>query len=114
MATASAHQQQAIRNQQFLDSINKAVFPDWAVTAAFYKAVHLAEGLLVRKGRRSGSHVQRNGILKRYFPNVWMQYHPLYNQSRAARYFCVSIQPSEVAKAIQRLRAVESAVAAIP
>jgi hypothetical protein len=114
MATASAHERQATRNQQFLDSIDKTLFPDWVVTVAFYKAVHLAESLLVRKGRRSGSHVQRNGILKRQFPSVWMQYHPLYNQSRAARYFCVSIQPSEVAKAIQRLQAVESAVAAIP
>jgi hypothetical protein len=67
MATLKAHAQQANHNQAFLDSIDPAIFPDWVVTAAFYKAVHLVEGLLVRKGRQSAGHYQRNGVLKRQF-----------------------------------------------
>lgn len=114
MATAAAHAQQANHNQQFLGTIDSSIYPDWVVTAAFYKAVHVAEGLLVRKGRSSGSHGQRNGILKRQFPSVWRAYRPLYNQSRVARYWCVTIPPSEVAQAVARLNAVEGAVAAVP
>ncbi len=114
MGTAATHSQQAIHNQRFLNSIDRLAFPDWYVTVAFYKAVHLVEGLLVRKGHPTGSHVQRNTALKRLFPAVWTQYRPLYNQSRVARYFCVPIPPGKVSQAETRLRAVESAVTAIP
>jgi hypothetical protein len=114
MATEADHARQATHNQAFLDSIDRSLFPDWVITAAFYKAVHLAEGLLVRKGQRSGSHLQRNGTLKRKFPSVWREYRPLYNQSRAVRYLCVTVQPVDIAQAITRLQAVEAAVKAIP
>ncbi len=49
MATAAAHAHQANHNQSFLNSIDPKLFPDWVVTAAFYKALHVVEGLLVRK-----------------------------------------------------------------
>jgi hypothetical protein len=114
MATIAEHAQQAAHNENFLNSIDRAAFPDWVVTAAFYKAVHLAEGLLVRKSRKSGSHVLRNSILKRHFATVWAEYRPIYNQSRVARYWCVHIPSTEVDQAIVRLRAVETAIAAIP
>ena len=87
MATEAAHARQANHNQLFLDSVDPAQFPDWIVTAAFYKAVHLVEGLLVRKGCPTGNHYQRNETLKRRFPGVWRGYRPLYNQSRVARYY---------------------------
>jgi hypothetical protein len=114
MATEVAHAQQASHNQLFLDSIDPAKFPDWIVTAAFYKAVHLAEGLLVRKGCPTGNHSKRNDTLKRHFPSVWRAYRPLYNQSRVARYWCVSIYPTAVAQAHARLAAIEAAITAIP
>ncbi len=114
MATETDHRHQASHNQIFLDSIDQAIFPDWAVTAAFYKAVHVVQTLLVRKGQRSDGHRERNAILKRKFATVWSHYRPLYNQSRVARYWCVAIPSGKVAQAIARLRAVESAVAAIP
>ena len=114
MATAAAHTQQATHNQEFLDSVDATRFPDWVVTVAFYKAVHLVEGLLVRKGRGTSNHGQRNSVLRRQFPGVWREYRPLYNQSRVARYWCVPIKPAGVAQARARLRAVESAVTAIP
>jgi hypothetical protein len=114
MATAAAHAHQANHNQNFLGAIDANVFPDWVVTVAFYKAVHVVEGLLVRKGRSTGSHEQRNRVLKRQFASVWQEYRPLYNQSRAARYWCVTITPANVAQALSRLQAIEKNVAAIP
>jgi hypothetical protein len=114
MATLKAHAQQANHNQAFLDSIDPAIFPDWVVTAAFYKAVHLVEGLLVRKGRQSAGHYQRNGVLKRQFAAVWKEYRPLYNLSRTARYLCIPIRPQDVSYALGRLAAVDSAVTSIP
>src|SRR5262249_46623285 len=86
---------------------------DWVVTVTCYKAVHLAEGLLVRKGFASGNHHQRNQVLKRYYTTVWVDYHPLYNQSRVARFWCVPILPANVANATARLAAVETTVAGI-
>lgn len=47
---AVALAQQAVTNQTFLHVIDETLFPDWVVTVAFYKAVHLVEELLVRKG----------------------------------------------------------------
>jgi hypothetical protein len=114
MATAAAHAQQAAHNQNFLGSIDQAQFPDRMVTAAFYKAVHLVEELLVRKGGGTSGHTQRNRVLKRRFARVWAEYRPLYNQSRVARYHCVPIRPADIARALARLAAFEGAVAAIP
>jgi hypothetical protein len=114
MATAADHTRQANHNQDFLNSIDAARFPDWVVTAAFYKAVHVVEGLLVRKGSGSGNHTHRNQALKRRFATVWKEYRPLYNQSRVARYWCVPISPAGVAQATSRLVALEAAVSAIP
>jgi hypothetical protein len=114
MATVAAHTSQASHNQAFLDTIDRNLFPDWVITAAFYKAVHIVEALLVRKGTPSGNHTNRNAILKRQFTTVWHDYHPLYNQSRVVRYLCVSVTASDVTQALTRLAAVEAAAAAIP
>lgn len=114
MATVAAHAAQANHNQNFLESIDAGLFPDWVITAAFYKAVHIVEGLLVRKGLASGSHARRNETIKRRFPDVWYEYRPLYNQSRIVRYNCVNILTSDVAQALARLEAVERVVAATP
>jgi hypothetical protein len=114
MATAAAHAQQATHNQNFLGTIDPNLFPDWIVTVAFYKAVHVVEGLLVRKGKGTGNHAQRNLALKTQFASVWKDYHPLYNQSRVARYWCVPFKPVDVGQAITRLQHVEASVAAIP
>src|SRR5260370_28017143 len=114
MATTAAHTQQANHNQNFLNTISPTGFTDWIVTVDFYKAVHLVEALLVRKGLSTGNHVQRNGLLKRQFATVWKEYRPLYNQSRVARYWCVPILPVAAQQAQTRLLAVEAAVAAIP
>jgi hypothetical protein len=114
MATEAEHNAKAASNQAFLDGIDPAAYPDWAVTVAFYKAVHVVEGLLVRKGHVTRSHTARNQILKRRFRPVWRHYRPLYDLSRTARYWCVPITAANVADARRWLAGVESAVNAVP
>lgn len=114
MATQIAHTNQAAHNQKFLNSIDPTAYPDWIVTVAFYKAVHVVESILVRKGHSTGNHHQRNGILKRLFATIWKEYRPLYIHSRVARYWCVAISAKDVQEAIKRLKALEAAAAAIP
>lgn len=112
MATETEHRQQAQRNQDFLDSIDAAKFPEWAVTVAFYKAVHLVELLLAKKslGHLSGYHSQRNNLLKRRYPGLWKDYGPLYRFSRVARYWCLHVEPRHVPPIIKRLERAERTV----
>lgn len=108
MATESDHRLKAAHNQAFLDAIDHARFPDWAVTAAFYKAVHLVEALFARDNRApGGSHLKRNQVLKRHYKHVWKQYQPLYNFSRQARYWCTGVLPEHVTYVNRRLGRVE-------
>lgn len=113
MATEAEHRQQAQHNQDCLNSIDVNKFPDWAVTVAFYKAVHLVEMLFAKKsiGHLSGRHTSRNNLLKNQYPSLWKDYRPLYAFSRVARYWCLRVRPEHVPHILKRLNKVEQAVA---
>ena len=111
MATQQEHKKQAEHNQAFLDSIDADGFPDWYATAAFYKALHLVEVLLRKKGKRSNNHVRRNRILRADYVAVWRDYKTLYSFSRLARYRCMPVSTEDIFFIEQRLRRVESTVA---
>lgn len=111
MATESDHLKQAEHNQAFLSTIDPNRFPDWVATAAFYKAVHLVEGLFAHEHRPpGGSHTRRNNILKRDYQELWKEYRPLYAFSRMGRYWCMGVDPSHVEYILRRLRRVESII----
>lgn len=63
-------------------------FPDWAATVAFYKAVHVVEGVFAADLRRdSTSHSNREETLKiPKFLDIHRNYTHLLNTSRIARY----------------------------
>lgn len=107
MATEDSHREQAEHNQRFLESIDVNRFPDCVATVAFYKAVHLAEIVLVKKGHKSGSHIKRNKVLKTTFPQLWMDYRPLYAFSRMTRYRCYKATKDNITYILRRLRRVE-------
>jgi hypothetical protein len=113
MATKVEHQAKADHNQRFLDSLDRTQFADWVATAAFYKAVHLAEMLFSHRGLTgSRGHVPRNNILKRDHPKVWRDYRPLYAFSRLARYHCIPVTDANVTYCLRRLARVEASVRA--
>ncbi len=110
MATEGEHQNKADHNRVFLATIDSTRFPDWVVTVFFYRAVHLVEVLLVRNGHYGGSHIRRNNVLKRHFPNVWRDYRPLYSYSRIARYWCVTFDQAVLPYIERRLHRVERTI----
>jgi hypothetical protein len=110
MATASEHKQQARHNREFLETIEKTRFPDWAATVIFYTAVHLVQMLFASKGGRGGSHMRRNQTLRQHYPGVWKHYQPLYSYSRLSRYWCMKVRPSDVPYLERRLGRIERAI----
>jgi hypothetical protein len=86
MGTRANHKEKADQNQAFLNGIDQDLFPDWVVTVAFYKALHLVEMLFAVHGKHSDNHRDRHDSLKRNFKQIWRHYLPLYTLSRRARY----------------------------
>jgi hypothetical protein len=111
MGTKADHTEKASDNQRFLDSINQKEFPDWYVTVAFYKALHLVEKLFAAQGCHSNNHRDRHDNLKRHWQDIWREYRPLYTLSRRARYKVRSISPESLEYAIGRMKKIEHLVA---
>ncbi|MEI6541845.1 MAG: hypothetical protein WCO86_20315 [Planctomycetota bacterium] len=66
--------------------------PQWVVTIAFYKALHIIEAVFAadKKSpiRHADDHAQRNDVLRREprYSHLWKHYRPLWNDSLIARY----------------------------
>ena len=60
----------------------------WAITLAFYSALHLVEASFARDGNHFDSHTSRNNHFKheRSLQKIWRHYKPLYDHSLKARY----------------------------
>ena len=113
MGTRADHRDKAEQNQEFLNSIDANRFPDWVVTVAFYKALHLVEMLFAKHGEHSDNHRDRHDMLKRIFAEIWREYRPLYTLSRRARYKVRSISDETMTYALGRKDAVERLVAGL-
>lgn len=72
----------------------------WAVTTAFYCAVHALQGYLVNRGRDPKTHVMREAQMAdpmNHVPNdVYRAYMALKQFSEKARYRCGTFDPSWV------------------
>jgi hypothetical protein len=92
MATEGDHIRLANRNHELLlKLLADGGFPDWAVTVAFYKAVHVVEAAFASLKVHSASHTAREEMLKRpRFKGLWKDYSHLLTASRIARYLSSS------------------------
>lgn len=93
MATEGDHIRLANRNHEFLVKLlQDGDFPDWAVTVASYKAVHVVEAVFAASMTfDSTSHSVREEMLKRpKFKGLWKDYSHLLTASRIARYLSSS------------------------
>jgi hypothetical protein len=82
------HIKQWHHNRAFIGRIDPD-FPDWAVTATFYTALHAIDALLKHdKVMRVVSHASRNETLAKTnkYAKIWELYCPLYDMSRTIRY----------------------------
>ena len=102
MPKIEAHEEAATRNQTVLSNLLKNYdtspddFASWVVTVAFYKALHLVEGIFYMDGMlsqekrpfHSKDHKERNQRLKdiKKFGHIWKNYRPLFEASMVARY----------------------------
>jgi len=70
MPTERVHLAQLRHNLAFLRSFYapNTPYPDWAVTVAFYAAVHAVEAWLAQRGLHSHSHRERGIYLRQFLP----------------------------------------------
>ena len=86
MPTQSQHRTKARGNRDFLREIDPAARADWAVTVAFYTAVHLVEGVRATIGQHSVNHRDRLSHVGSRHRAIASEFHELYYASLAARY----------------------------
>ncbi|MFM9279722.1 hypothetical protein [Paenibacillus jiagnxiensis] len=104
------------RNKKSLNQIMSIEdYPcDWAITIAFYSALHLVEYHLfkvdqknrIRRSNEKENHTERNREVVKELKlghEVAHAYRALYNESRAARYDCIPIKKSRVQTALKNL-----------
>lgn len=92
MPGAHFHDQQAIHNEEFFDSIDHARFPDWATTALFYAAVHVwaaysadVHGIAEQRSHRDTADEMADDP---YLTDLARRaYNALRHRSRTARYY---------------------------
>lgn len=94
MSSKDAHCQAALENHKVVQYLSQRIdeFPQWVMTVAFYKALHIVEAILAADPESSRQHTddhgQRNQLLKttKRYHFIWEHYRPLYNDSLIARY----------------------------
>jgi len=101
MRSFGEHQAQETRNWEFYGRIDgqKAKHSEWAMTVIFYAAVHHTTAFLAGKGRRVGSHADRQRqlrLLKK--DDAADTYEQLFQASRKARYECQQFTSLELFK----------------
>ena len=89
MPSEADHVNLANRCQQVLDHLRNSDdgFADWVTVTASYRALHIVEAVLANDKHLHGqTHQRRHELLKRNYPDIWINYRPLYAASRVARY----------------------------
>lgn len=116
MPSASEHQNWGRQNKQFYDSIggSHSQWPDWAMTALFYAAMHEVQAALVSTGLRPREHKTRKAALREK-TGGWLAiaqlYESLFSQSCAARYECHRHSQLHLALAEHQLGEVQNEIA---
>jgi uncharacterized protein (UPF0332 family) len=93
MPSPEQHRRQARHNEEVASKL-EAIAVDWAITAYFYTAAHLARAYLVKKGysfkdhRDVHNHLQRMVKEKVLSFEAYEAYVNLYRNGRRARYDC--------------------------
>lgn len=89
MPIESVHLRMASRTRQARDRLindPKDQHHEWIATTAFYEAVHLVEALFAQNNQHSHKHSQRNDDLEDQYPEIFVTFFKLYNESIIARY----------------------------
>jgi len=88
MSRESNHIALANQNHLAMICLHEAAdtHPEWIVTIAFYKAVHVVQAMLSKANKSCHDHKTRHAILKRDYPEIWKHFRSLWAASTIARY----------------------------
>jgi uncharacterized protein (UPF0332 family) len=111
--SAAEHQSWAQQNEAFYQHIggSHSQWPDWAMSALFYAAVHEIQAALVASSSRPRDHKERMVILREKWPTLGTLYETLFTRSRQARYECHRHSQADLALAEVALTQVKSEIA---
>jgi len=105
MPSDVAHLRQAARNAGFLAALRQRATgsPEWAITVAFYTAVHLVEAHFARSqpAVHCRSHADRLTQVSLRLRAIEAEYWALYVASRRARYECIEVSAEEAATELE-------------
>ena len=90
LAIKEKHNNKAVHNQSFYNSIKTDLYPDWAIIILFYKSVHLIESVLATINEHPDSHQDRSDLMIKHSDLISKEVRTNYNQlksfSHLARY----------------------------
>ena len=87
MPSRDQHLAKADANRALLESVAVArSSPEWAITIAFYQAVHVVEAWAALRSQHHRSHRRRSETVNRELSPISEDYAELYEASRTARY----------------------------
>lgn len=101
-------------NKNLISELQKMSNPsnDWITTIAFYSALHLVDGKIVKSlGETSKpmDHVSRNKLVGT-FSKIRKEYQALYMLSRKARYVCGTLNDAQKQESLNYLSHIEKNV----
>jgi hypothetical protein len=117
--TAQDHRDWAAENERFYyDELGgcHSSWPQWAMPALFYAALHELQAFFVDCGLRPATHKQRSDVLRHPLnratlgPLLLQRYRRLESLSRAARYECVVHNDAQFTRAEQALEDVRNEI----
>ncbi len=121
MPSSTDHIHQANHNRSLATNLSTGTveYPDWAVTVAFYTALHIVESYFARKrGIHSADHKNRDSNFVSFpeLRSVYRNYAELKRLSMKSRYQCqlASWNATEVQNAIKLLNKIESHINTLP
>ena len=115
MAIGEQHEWQAKHNAQLLAEPilvpKDTAYPDWVITIAFYKALHLVDMTLAAHGIIDiGNHDQRKEYIRKHLRGSFGNYQALEELSRKARYHATKPTCEDIEDALELLQRIEQAV----
>jgi hypothetical protein len=114
MPTADQHRRKAEKNRRLIAALDLADHPEWAVTVAFYVALHRVEQLRHTAGDGHGrDHAERLDYLHFTHPAIYDPFRWLYKASRVARYEAASTFFADYDADVVRARVIAGWLAAV-
>ena len=114
MPSLQDHIAKASHNETFITQLGQlpTQFPDWAMIATFYAALHYVDAVLSLRNLHPPTHHQRSSYVARMRPlrSIYPDYRTLEDTSRDARYTNNPVSPTSVTSNLQHFNLIKEHV----